>query len=134
MKEHASFKDFEEDHQKTLSEYEKVHSSIGSTALVFNQQYNNDLQNRQGTLSEKLENMVWQRHDIEAVLGYVPLRQRFEKARMALIRLGLIAAIATMTLVWAVNGPEPQSQTIITVPFAATPYPEIAEPTQSWSV
>ncbi|MGI8404045.1 MAG: hypothetical protein ACR2OE_04645 [Thermomicrobiales bacterium] len=131
MKEYASFEDFEEDRQKTLSDYEKVRSSIGSTALVFNQQHNNDLLNRQGTLSEKLEDMVWQRHNIEAVLGYVPVKQRFEKARMALIRLGLVAALATLTLVWAVNGPEPQSQTIIAVPSAATQYPLIAEATGS---
>lgn len=131
MKEYTSFKDFQEDHQKALNDYEKVRSSIGSTALVFNQRHENDLRNRQGTLSEKLEDMFWQRHNIEAVLGYVPVKQRFEQARMELVRLGLLAAIATMTLVWAVNGPEPQSQTIIAVPSAATPYPAIAEPTGS---
>ncbi len=134
LKDYALFIEFHVDQQQTLEEYAKVRSSIGATSLSFNPCHNHDLLNRQNILSDKLEDMVWQRRDVETLLGYVPVKERFDRARASLFRLGIVAAIATLTLVWAVNGPEPRSQTIVVVPPATTPQlvlPELTRPPRS---
>lgn len=84
---------------------------------------------RQIILDNKLTDIVWQRHDVEAILGYGPAKERFDQARLTLFRLGIVSALGTMALVWSVNGPDPQSETVIRVQSAAipstavTPYP-----------
>jgi hypothetical protein len=119
---HPGFMDFRKHQQKTLEEYAKVRSSIGATPLFFSPQHNHDLLNRQKILSDELEAMSWEQRDVEALLGWLPVKERFDRARRSLFQLGTVAAIATMTLVWAVNGPEPGSQTTVVVaPPSASP-------------
>ncbi len=49
------------------------------------------------------------------------VEERFEYAKRLLIWLGMVAAISVMTLVWATNGPETRSQTIVVVPPSSSP-------------
>ncbi|MGH2557544.1 MAG: hypothetical protein ACRDJH_00655 [Thermomicrobiales bacterium] len=121
LKDYSTFIEFRNDHLNTLTEYAAVRSSIGATHLLFSPQQNHDLLNRQKILSDKLEAMVWEQRDVEALLGWLPVKERFGRARSLLLWLGAIAAVATMTLVWAVNGPEPQSQTVVVLPPVSSP-------------
>jgi hypothetical protein len=118
---YSTFAEFLNHQLKTLAEYATVRSSIGATPLVFSPQHNHDLLNRQKILSDELTDMAWERLNIEALLGWRPVKQRFDRARHVLLWLGAIAAIATMALVWAVNGPEPRSEMLVVLPPSASP-------------
>jgi hypothetical protein len=113
---YESLEDFRMHHQETLDEYNKVRASIGRTAFLFSLQHNNELQSKQQDLLDQLEEMAWMRREIEALISWGPARERFERARRALLWFGIVAATASLTLVWAVNPPESRSVVVIEAP------------------
>jgi hypothetical protein len=119
-----SFAAFLDDMKGAIAEYSRIRDQIGSAAISgieVNLSYQHDTLIAQQNAGDRAAMMDWEKKEVEALLSWHPVRVGFDRARRALVRFGIVAAIATLVLVWAANPPPATTETVVILGGAATP-------------